>query len=119
MMLQMSEEENIIFDKFMSEEDEEKRKMLPHIFPLLLAYQHMHLYYLSKSFDPPVILYSDTLYNLFFSSFPVEESYFCYIIENIYRSGYIEGVIMVPILGEPHPRIKYAENLCITPKGIE
>ena len=51
--------------------------------------------------------------------FPVEESYFCYIIENIYRSGYIEGVIMVPILGEPHPRIKYAENLCITPKGIE
>ena len=27
MMLQMSEEENIIFDKFMSE-DEEKRKML-------------------------------------------------------------------------------------------
>ena len=43
--------------------------------------------------------------------FPVEESYFCYIIENIYRSGYIEGVIMVPILGEPHPRIKYAENL--------
>ena len=29
----------------------------------------MHLYYLSKSFDPPVILYSDTLYNLFFSSF--------------------------------------------------
>ena len=28
MMLQMSEEENIIFDKFMSEEDEEKRKML-------------------------------------------------------------------------------------------
>ena len=28
MMLQMSEEENIIFDKFMSEEDEEKSKML-------------------------------------------------------------------------------------------
>lgn len=52
-------------------------------------------------------------------NFPVEEGYFYYIVENIYKSGYIEGVTMVPILGEPHPRIKYAENLCITPKGIE
>ena len=51
--------------------------------------------------------------------FPVEEGYFYYIVENIYKSGYIEGITMVPILGEPHPRIKYTENLCITPKGIE
>lgn len=51
--------------------------------------------------------------------FPVEEGYFYYIVENIYKSGYIEGITMVPVLGEPHPRIKYAENLCITPKGIE
>lgn len=51
--------------------------------------------------------------------FPIEESYFNYIMENICQSGYIEGIIVVPILGQSCGNIKYTQALRITPKGIE
>jgi hypothetical protein len=51
--------------------------------------------------------------------FPIEESYFNYIMENLFKEGYIDGVVLVPILGEAHGKIKYTKSLEITPKGIE
>lgn len=51
--------------------------------------------------------------------FPIEEDYFNYIIENLYKEGYIDGVVLVPILGEVQNKVKYTNSLQITPKGIE
>jgi hypothetical protein len=51
--------------------------------------------------------------------FPIEESYFNYIMENLFKEGYIDGIVLVPILGEAHGKIKYTKSLEITPKGIE
>lgn len=51
--------------------------------------------------------------------FPIEEEYFNYIIENIYKKGYIEGIVIVPILGTAQNKIKYTESIRITPEGIE
>jgi hypothetical protein len=51
--------------------------------------------------------------------FPIEEEYFDYIIENLYKDGYVEGVVLVPILGVAQSKIKYTASLRITPKGIE
>ena len=51
--------------------------------------------------------------------FPIEKVYFNYIIENVYKSGYIEGVMLVPIPGLAQSGIKYTKSIRITPKGIE
>lgn len=51
--------------------------------------------------------------------FPIEEDYFFYIIEKMYESNYIEGVVLVPILGKPHVSVKLTESLRITPMGID
>jgi hypothetical protein len=51
--------------------------------------------------------------------FPIEGGYFNYIMENLYKDGYIDGIILVPILGEVQKKIKYTNSLQITPNGIE
>lgn len=51
--------------------------------------------------------------------FPIEEDYFNYIVESMYKRGYIEGVVTVPIIGAVQNKIKYTTALRITPEGIE
>lgn len=51
-------------------------------------------------------------------SFEIVESYFEYVIENLYDEGYIKGVMLVPILGKQRG-VKMMEDIAITPKGIE
>ena len=51
--------------------------------------------------------------------FPICESYWNYLIANLYRDGYITGVALVPIVGSADNGVKLLPNLQITPKGIE
>lgn len=51
--------------------------------------------------------------------FPIGKDYWHYILENLYNSGYIDGVILIPILGQMNKTAKITENISITPKGIE
>ena len=51
--------------------------------------------------------------------FPVGKDYWYYIIENLYKDGYIEGVVIIPVLGQVNKGVKLNECLKITPKGIE
>lgn len=50
--------------------------------------------------------------------FPIEADYFSYIMENMCKSGYIEGIVLLPIIGSPQMKIKYTHGLRITPAGI-
>lgn len=51
--------------------------------------------------------------------FPIEEEYWNYILENLCREGYIEGIKLIPILGQIQQGVKELSNIRITPKGIE
>ncbi len=51
--------------------------------------------------------------------FPVVKDYWQYIWLNLYKEGYIDGIKVIPILGEQNKGIKLTEQLAITPKGIE
>lgn len=51
--------------------------------------------------------------------FPVNESYWNYVLANLLQEGYIEGVYLVPILGRNDKGIKGMQDIRITPKGIE
>ena len=42
-----------------------------------------------------------------------------YIWLNLYKEGYIDGIKVIPILGEQNKVIKLTDQLAITPKGIE
>lgn len=50
--------------------------------------------------------------------FPIGEAYWEYLIRNLYTDGYIDGVMIVPIMGKGKG-IKLTPDICITPKGIE
>ncbi len=51
--------------------------------------------------------------------FPIGEAYWHYILRNLCRDGYIEGVSLVPILGLEGDGVKILPCVSITPKGIE
>lgn len=50
--------------------------------------------------------------------FPVEETYFNYVVENLMKDGYIENVLIIPVDGA-NPIIRIDNSIRITPKGIE
>lgn len=50
--------------------------------------------------------------------FPIGEEYWNYIWENLLDEGLITGAVKVPILGRGST-VKIAQDLRITPKGIE
>ncbi len=52
-------------------------------------------------------------------AFPVNESYWSYIITTLAESGYVRGVCFIPILGQGEKGIKRMDNIQITPAGIE
>ena len=52
-------------------------------------------------------------------TFPIEEEYWNYIIENMYEEGYITGVVLIPIMGQSAKGVRITSDIRITPKGIE
>lgn len=50
--------------------------------------------------------------------FPIEESYWNYVLEQITRESYVEGTVIIRIDG-CNPIVKITGNMRITPKGIE
>lgn len=52
-------------------------------------------------------------------AFPIGESYWQYILSHLYEDGYIEGVILMPVLRQQFKSIKLTPDMRITPKGIE
>ena len=76
----------------------------------ILAY----LYYCVKEGVKPDMTY--LTYNT--EHFPICESYWEYIIENMFEDGLIKGVAIAKGLNKGIGRIKII-NLMITPKGIE
>jgi hypothetical protein len=51
--------------------------------------------------------------------FKVDESYWDYVLRHLIEGGYIEGAILLSILGQEDPGVKITGKLNITPKGIE
>ncbi len=52
------------------------------------------------------------------NDFPVKKDYWQYILRHLYEEGFIEGVVLIPILGQNIKGIKLTDQLTITPKGI-
>lgn len=46
-------------------------------------------------------------------------NYWEYIIRNLYQEGYLENVLLVPVIGRKSPEVRLKSNTMITPKGIE
>ena len=51
--------------------------------------------------------------------FGVGAQYWDYIIENLYRDGYITGVHVIQLLADLEPTVTIQPNIKITPKGIQ
>lgn len=49
----------------------------------------------------------------------IEESYFEYIIMELFEAGYIEGINVIPITGTKRKGVKITSEIIIKPKGIE
>lgn len=52
-------------------------------------------------------------------AFPIGEAYWNYLLINLYKDGYIDGVMPAPIVGQDNKGVKILSNFQITPKGIE
>jgi hypothetical protein len=50
--------------------------------------------------------------------FGIGQDYWEYIIRTLYKEGYIEGIVLVPLIGQTEPGIKFV-NIRITPSGIQ
>ncbi len=61
----------------------------------------------------------DTYNILTAETYGIEESYFNYIIIQLYEEGYIDGINIIPIIGAKQKGIKITSNVIIKPKGIE
>ncbi len=63
---------------------------------------------------------SPDIYNILTAeTYGVNESYFEYIIAELFEEGYIKGVSMINVIGRTTPAIKITPNITIKPKGIE
>ena len=52
-------------------------------------------------------------------TYGIEESYFNYILIQLYEEGYIEGISVVAIMGAKRKGVKITKSITIKPKGIE
>ena len=52
-------------------------------------------------------------------NFKINLAYWEYILEHLYKSNFIEGIKLVPILGKENKGIKITTQITITPQGIE
>lgn len=53
------------------------------------------------------------------NTYGIEQSYFEYIIIELFEAGYIEGVNIIPIIGTKRKAVKLTSSIIIKPKGIE
>lgn len=87
----------------------------------VLAYKLLaYLYDCLKSGESPDMEYLD--YDT--KAFPIHEAYWHYLLTNLYKDGYIEGIAIegiafVSIPYRENKGVKILSNLQITPKGIE
>lgn len=73
-----------------------------------------YLYECLKSGETPDI------YNILTAeTYGVNQSYFEYIITELFEEEYIKGVSMINAIGRVTPVIKITPNITIKPKGIE
>lgn len=49
----------------------------------------------------------------------IVDAYWEYIILELYKDGYIDGVVVVKYIGDIYEHIRIARNLRIKPKGID
>lgn len=61
----------------------------------------------------------DTYNILSAETYGIEESYFNYILIQLYEEGYIEGINIIPITGTKRKGVKITSEIVIKPKGIE
>lgn len=52
-------------------------------------------------------------------NFKINIEYWYYILRHLLEYGYIEGIVLVPILGLESKGVKLTSKTTITPKGIE
>ena len=52
-------------------------------------------------------------------AFPISEIYWSYIMSHLYLDDYIEGILLIPVIGRDEKGIKITPEFNITPKGIE
>lgn len=82
----------------------------------VLAYKILaHLYACLKQGEQP-----DSEYlNYGTKAFPIGESYWNYIIQHLYEDGLVEGIHLIPMMGNTGYGIKGMRDIQITPRGIE
>lgn len=51
--------------------------------------------------------------------FPIGKSYWNYILIHLLEGGYIEGITLIPMLGDEEKVVRLTSNVRITPLGIE
>lgn len=51
--------------------------------------------------------------------FPIDASYFSYLIEFLLKDGYIDGLTPVPMVGQSQKYKETSSGIRITPKGID
>lgn len=82
----------------------------------VIAYRVLaYLYACLKAGEPPDMEYLKCNTD----DFPVNGSYWEYILKHLYKDGYIEGVSLIPITGRPTESVKLTAAVSITPLGIE
>lgn len=51
--------------------------------------------------------------------FPIGKDYWYYILTQLFKEGYIDGAVFVPVLGETIKAVRITDKIMITPSGIE
>ena len=52
-------------------------------------------------------------------TYGIEKSYFEYILAELYEEGYIDGIVVIPMMGAKRKGVKITSSIIIKPKGIE
>lgn len=81
----------------------------------VIAYRILaYLYACLKEGEPPNIEYIQ--YDS--KAIDISKNYWEYIIRNLYKEGYLEGIDVIPILGKGKV-VQLKKDVMITPKGID
>ena len=50
--------------------------------------------------------------------FPIGKDYWNYILRHLYEDGFVEGVVVMPVVGSRSKAVKITEDIMVTPEGI-
>ncbi len=82
----------------------------------VLAYRLLsYLYACLKSSESPDMEYLQCGTK----DFPIAEPYWEYLLEHLLTDGYVEGIVLVPVIGRTTKLVKLTPELRITPDGIQ